>query len=168
MKLTSSNSSVLNNYLDKLLKIEKTLNYDVKRNQIINLITDLSEFNEENTERFEKILYYLLLMFLYYTINDQRSVTAIQSKVNLVFFERSLFERHSDTINNVFDKVKRVGFLVGGVAAMIGGQNGVGRACIHQVTNEEKLNLMSTSSEISDLEDLFESFKIAVQSVRIK
>lgn len=168
MKLTSSNSSVLNSYLDKLLKIEKTLNYDVKRNQIINLITDLSEFNEENTERFEKILYYLLLMFLYYTINDQRSVTAIQSKVNLVFFERSLFERHSDTINNVFDKVKRVGFLVGGVAAMIGGQNGVGRACIHQVTNEEKLNLMSTSSEISDLEDLFESFKIAVQSVRIK
>lgn len=58
--------------------------------------------------------------------------------------------------------------MVGGVAAMIGGQNGVGRACIHQVTNEEKLNLMSTSSEISDLEDLFESFKIAVQSVRIK
>lgn len=58
--------------------------------------------------------------------------------------------------------------MVGGVAAMIGGQNGVGRACIHQVTNEEKLNLMSTSSEISDLEDLFESFKIAVLSVRIK
>ena len=51
---------------------------------------------------------------------------------------------------------------------MIGGQNGVGRACIHQVANEEKLNLMSTSSEISDLEDLFESFKIAVLSVRIK
>ncbi len=61
MKLTSSNSSVLNNYLDKLLKIEKTLNYDVKRNQIINLITDLSEFNEENTERFLKNIVLLVI-----------------------------------------------------------------------------------------------------------
>ena len=81
MKLTSSNSSVLNNYLDKLLKIEKTLNYDVKRNQIINLITDLSEFNEENTERFEKILYYLLLMFLYYIITAKPKAHAFKNEM---------------------------------------------------------------------------------------
>lgn len=168
MKLTSCDSDIINGYLDNLLKTEDILNYDVKRAQIINLITEMTNNSSKTTKRFAFLLYHLLLMFLYYNINDQRSAIAVQKKANFVTFERDFFEKNGDKLNNAYDVVKKTGFIVASIAAGLKGKTILGNACAHQLKSNAKSSHFKTSSEVDTLEDMFEDLKTSILAIRFK
>lgn len=158
LNIYSCEFSNLKLFIDKLLSIEDILNYDVKRNLFVTLITDLT--NKDNEfDRFELIIYYLFLMYLYNYINDQVMAIKIQKKISSVKFKKSFIERNGDDINEIANGAMKTALFVGSVAAMLNGKGTLGRAGVAGLKIKDKIKCVKSKTEVQNVENNFETLK---------
>lgn len=167
LKIYSCSSSDLNSYLEELLKIEGTLNSDVRRSMIVDIIADLTN-KDYKFNRFELIIYYIFLMFLYHYINDHVMVKKIQEKIAGTKFKRTFIERNGDDINDIVDGTVKAALFVGSVAAMLTGKGSLGRAGAAGLKTNEKIKCVKGQTEIQQIEKDFEALKRLMLSIKFQ
>ena len=167
LKIYSCSSSDLNSYLEELLKIEGTLNSDVRRSMIVDIIADLTN-KDYKFNRFELIIYYVFLMFLYHYINDHVMVKKIQEKIAGTKFKRTFIERNGDDINDIVDGTVKAALFVGSVAAMLTGKGSLGRAGAAGLKTNEKIKCVKGQTEIQQIEKDFEALKRLMLSIKFQ
>ena len=167
LAIYSCKSSELNLYFEKLLCIEDVFNYDVRRNLLIGMISELT--NKENKfDRFELIIYYIFQMFLYNCINDQIMVIKIQKKIGDVKFIKSFIERNGDDINDIVNGTVKVGLFIGSVVAAFTGKGSLARAGAASLRTSEKIKCVKSKNEIQNIEKDFETLKKLLLSIKFR
>lgn len=153
--------NTLNGYIERLKKLADERNYNVRRNRIERLISDMKE-DSSSIERHVKIMYILLKMYLYYCLDDIKEVVIIQKEIKDVNFTLSYVEKNAETINDVANSVARTATFILSAAALLTGQGGsVAKGGLFASTHGEKVNIVKTSEKIKSLEDSFNALKAA-------